>query len=470
MMRSVLAQPDWRRWLERRQAIALDGAGRRAAPIALALAVASALSLARAALLGTLAVDRLPPLERYLPLALFGLAAALAGAAHLAAIDRPPLTWRALAAGALAVQLAAFPSLPLTSNDLFSNLAYGRLAALGLDPYLFAPRALPVGDAFRALVGARWLDTPIVYGPIAEALDAACGRAATVAGALAALKALTFAASLAAVALAWGFTRARMAGERARAAFVFFAWSPLAAWELAGQAHNDALMVAATVAFVWALCAGRELTAALALAAALLAKPAVAPLAPIFLIMVARRSPARALALALAMAAAAALAFFPHWHGLDSLRGPLGTLGGDPSRTARSLADLAWWAAAPLGQAAQRAASRGAGLAGAIVVVCLLGRALARARDAPSVIAGGLEVMLGYCLTCAWFQPWYVTWLAPLALAHPDARMRRLVAAYGALALLSYALPIDPVSSVAIDLWVARRWLRIARDPAGATA
>src|SRR6185436_15381086 len=116
--------------------------------------------------------------------------------------------WPRLVAGALLVHAAAALALPLTSNDLFSNLAYGRLSHLGWNPYLHAPRALPPDDPFLALVGRRWLDTPIVYGPILTALDAAVGYFTNVFHALAAFK-LTLAATGSAIVLA---TRRAVAG------------------------------------------------------------------------------------------------------------------------------------------------------------------------------------------------------------------------------------------------------------------
>src|SRR5207237_850687 len=79
-------------------------------------------------------------------------------------------------------------------------------------------------------------------------------------------------ASLAAVLLAFGFCRSCLPPDRAGAAFVFFAWNPLLAWEICGQAHSEGLVLVGMVAFVWAATRGREWLAALALACAVYAK------------------------------------------------------------------------------------------------------------------------------------------------------------------------------------------------------
>jgi hypothetical protein len=440
-------------------------AARAAAPIALALLAAAALTFLRAGVAGTIRVDNLPSTIAFKiwPALIFGALAAVAGRRYLAALSDPPQSFRALLAGAIAIHLCAAPSLPFTSNDLFSNLAYGRLSALGFDPYLTTPLSLPAGDAFAALVGARWAGTPIVYGPILAAVNALAGAvsAHSVIPSLILLKALTLAASLAAVMLAWWCARSRDDA----AGFVLFGFCPLVAWELSGQAHNDAFMVLAMVAFAWAAVAEREWIAVIALALALFAKLAVAPILVLYLAYVARRSPVKALALAILVAAIGAALIAPYWHGLATLRGPLQTAGADASRTSRSFADLLYLAATPLGARAQKIVFAICYGAGGLVMAALGLRALLRANTVDKVIRHGLLLFLAYFLVAApWFQPWYATWLLPLALVERDARWRHLVALYAALTLAQYILPIDPLTTVAVNLVVLRRLWPLARE------
>ncbi|MFD4559105.1 hypothetical protein ACFWP5_33100 [Streptomyces sp. NPDC058469] len=54
---------------------------------------------------------------------------------------------------------------PVGSSDTASYAAYGRIAALGGDPYVTTPARL--GGAYAHLVGEAWRNTPSVYGPVA---------------------------------------------------------------------------------------------------------------------------------------------------------------------------------------------------------------------------------------------------------------------------------------------------------------
>ncbi|MEV6942943.1 hypothetical protein AB0N07_13280 [Streptomyces sp. NPDC051172] len=54
---------------------------------------------------------------------------------------------------------------PVGSSDTASYAAYGRIAALGGDPYVTTPAHL--GGAYAHLVSESWLNTPSVYGPVA---------------------------------------------------------------------------------------------------------------------------------------------------------------------------------------------------------------------------------------------------------------------------------------------------------------
>ncbi len=54
---------------------------------------------------------------------------------------------------------------PVGSSDTASYAAYGRIAALGGDPYVTTPARL--GGAYAHLVSEAWRNTPSVYGPLA---------------------------------------------------------------------------------------------------------------------------------------------------------------------------------------------------------------------------------------------------------------------------------------------------------------
>lgn len=61
--------------------------------------------------------------------------------------------------------LAAANLTPVGSSDAASYAAYGRIAALGHDPYVTTPARL--GGAYAHLVSQAWRNTPSVYGPVA---------------------------------------------------------------------------------------------------------------------------------------------------------------------------------------------------------------------------------------------------------------------------------------------------------------
>ena len=72
--------------------------------------------------------------------------------------------WTAVAAVAVVVNIT-----PVGTSDPASYAAYGRIAALGKDPYTFLPAQLPGGvhNPYVALVDPRWRSAPSVYGPVA---------------------------------------------------------------------------------------------------------------------------------------------------------------------------------------------------------------------------------------------------------------------------------------------------------------
>jgi len=58
---------------------------------------------------------------------------------------------------------------PVGTSDPASYATYGRIAALGHNPYVYLPVDLPGGihNPYTALVDPRWRTTPSVYGPVA---------------------------------------------------------------------------------------------------------------------------------------------------------------------------------------------------------------------------------------------------------------------------------------------------------------
>jgi len=387
----------------------------------------------------------------------FGVCGAIAAWAYLR-IQRSELSIAWLVRAAIAIHVVAALALPLTSNDVFSNLAYGRLVHEGFNPYLVGPAALPAGDPFAALVGARWQTMPIVYGPFATMIHAATVGGLGVWAALVASKLVMLATSLATIAIAWRVCRDRPI------VFAAVAWNPLLAWEVSAQAHNDGLLVVTLAAAVWAGTSKRETLAAVLSGIAVLAKSAPAPILALQLWALLRRSPAKAIAATLVIAAIGVAAFAMYWAGTATLKAPLLAAGGEAGRTARSVVDLVWLATEPLGIAP--GVYRVLWAAGTLALVAAFIRAMIRTRTFDDAMHESLVVMIVYNLVTPWFQPWYAVWLIPLMMAERDLRVVRLVAIYTASLVVQYALPIDPITNVAIDVWVVIAALRIRRAPA----
>jgi hypothetical protein len=443
---------------------------RAALPIGACLLSAAGLSWARDLVAGSLGLDdrRLALAHRIWPFVLFGCLAAVAGRLYLGTLRRAAgRPWPRLFAGAIAIHLAALPALPLTSSDLFSHLSYARLSHLGRNSYRTGPADLPEDDPRPALVDPRWLRTPMVYGPVTALLARPIGGIESLSASLVAFKLEMLLTALLAVLLAYGFCRSCLSPGSAGAAFVFFAWNPLFAWEISAQAHTEGLVLIGLTVFVWAALRGREWLAVLGAACAFYSKIVLLPLLGLYLCFVARRRPLQAAAMAAMVAAIGIALFAPFWDGPRTLQGPLATLLANDTLTARSLTDFAVWVIRLLGLDSHRqiyrvAVALGTALLGAVGI-----RAVLRARSVPQVLRDGLVFYLLYDLVAApWFQSWYALWLFPLALAQPDPRWRTLVAVYSVLLLVQYGIPLDPVTYVAIDAVTLVMLWRLIRSPA----
>jgi hypothetical protein len=439
---------------------------------ALALLAASAATWARFIAEGSL---RLVPstLASLLALAVVGMALLWVGLAALRWFERTEQdNITGVQRWGLLLQLCALPALALTSSDLFSNLAYAALSALGKNPCLVGPAALGQGPVL-ALVSPRWAHTPSAYGPILNLLGWLAGHIGRLLdsplwGAGAAYKLLMAAATAGAIGCA--ARTARALGTRVAAqGFAVVALSPLFAWELTAQGHNDAVMVFALCAFAWAAARGKDGLGALALGVGVLAKAGLAPLLLLWLVVMGRRCPRYALGWTAALAVLTVLAWAPFWAGWETLRGVGATAGGDLERHTNSLQDLLNLILTPMWPAMKAPLFRSFQVASFVVLGAGTLWAAFKVKDAAELAHAGIAIFLGYFLTTPWFQPWYATWLLPLCLLERDPRWQRLVARYAVISVVQYALPLDPYTTVIGNLWIAQQGWRLWRAPEGKT-
>ncbi len=134
---------------------------------------------------------------------------------------------------------------PLASTDIFSYQFYGRIGQMyGFNPYLAGPHAI-AGDPLYYYIGAKWIGTPTVYGPVFTGLSYLLAPLSIPASVFA-YKAIAAISSLAIVALVWDGARLRGVDPTRAAALVGL--NPLIVVYGVGGGHNDLLMLVPMVA------------------------------------------------------------------------------------------------------------------------------------------------------------------------------------------------------------------------------
>jgi Glycosyltransferase family 87 len=309
---------------------------------------------------------------------------------------------------------------PLFSTDVFSYQFYGRIGALyGANAYLAGPHAF-VLDSLYPYVGAKWWNTPTVYGPIFTALSSLLAPLSIPANVLA-YKAIAAVSSLGIVALVWNGARLRGVDPVKAAALVGL--NPLIVVYGVGGGHNDLLMLAPAVAGLVLLLqrrsragagaivvgAGIKVTAGLFLPFAL--ADARGPLA---------RTRCREILIGAGVAAALLLAFASALFGTGPLHLP-GTI--------EKVQSEGNWQSIPgfigtrlgLGTVSHPVGLVLSGLF-ALVVCWLLRQVWRGERD---WIAGAGWAALALLVSASSLLPWYVAWLMPLAALARDSRLWR---------------------------------------------
>ena len=178
-----------------------------------------------------------------------------AGLVAVARGARPRARLLVVAALVVTGVLAVLPA--AGSTDTLDYAAYGRMVAIGHDPYIMTPQQLRwTGDPVGAVAPVPWEGKHSVYGPLATVEQ---GTAAILGGTSAAR--ITFwlklwnAFAFAVVVLALDWMLRDDPGRRARA-HLLWSLNPLLLWGLVAAGHVDA--VAAALAFLGLLLVTRE--------------------------------------------------------------------------------------------------------------------------------------------------------------------------------------------------------------------
>lgn len=346
-------------------------------------------------------------------------AAFTAYAAGVVLLRHATVGLRGVLAIAVATQLAPLAAPLLLSTDAWTYWAYGAVANEGGNPYVDPPASMPDNPALPWM-GAAWVDTTTVYGPlftmVSQPLARMAGDSEVVAGWQ--YKSIAAAAAVAATLLA-----ARHARRRALAA-AFVGWNPVLAVHLAGGGHNDAWIGALVVGALALDAAGRRQLPGVLWVAAIAVK--WLPLVFLGLRALEARATRRAVGLA-GFAAAAAFVLV----------------------AATAAYGLAWLEAfRPLAENLRLETSYGVphrleqagvpdGVAGVLAVAILLAGLALLARKAlhGRALLGSAAVLL--LVTTPWLTVWYLGWAVPVAAADENDRWGRV----GCLALTAYLLP-----------------------------
>jgi hypothetical protein len=329
---------------------------------------------------------------------------------------------------------------PVGSGDVASYAAYGRIAALGYNPYTVSPLGLPDGkfNAYTAIVSPQWQHTASVYGPVATWMQL---FAAWIGGPKPWLTIWVLMIMTGAAFLATGYVLLRTAENPVRAVLLWAA-NPLLIVVLVMGGHLDAfLALAAIAAIVTARRCTRPwhdlivglvvgLTAGLKINAAFVALAIAIPL-------IHDRAWAR-LARTAAMAALTTFCLYFFSYGLSVL-GPLRQASTQViSPTLWRLGQVTvqhFW-----GDPVMHTVTTVFGFAWEPLMLLLAWYLYNRlSPDVPTVVAATCALTFAWMVVAPWQLPWYssVAWVA-LALLPRNSLTRWLTIATGTLALMHF--------------------------------
>jgi hypothetical protein len=338
--------------------------------------------------------------------------------AYLVAVQRAErLSPKAVLMCVSALQALVLLAPPLLSTDVFSYGAYGRMGALyGANPYLHGPYAIAL-DPVYPFIGAKWVTTPSVYGPLFTALSYVFAPLSIAASVLT-YKAIAALAGLVVVVCVWNAARWR--GVNPVKAVALVGLNPLLVIYGVGGAHNDLLMLAVSTAGLYALLQRRNRTAGGLLAAGTWIKLTGALLVPFALVGASGGRSRREILLGVsAVTAVVAIASFALFG-----TGPLHL----PTAIAQSQAEGDWhsipgFVASGLGLATAGHVV-GIVLTCAFAAVCIWLLQRVRRGKLDWLDAAGWAT-LAMLATASSLLPWYIAWLLPLAAISADNRLRR---------------------------------------------
>lgn len=340
--------------------------------------------------------------------------------------------------------LLAWLALPATSTDILFYVGMGRLVVLhGANPYLHTYEDFP--DAFTSYLD--WPDATMPYGPLLLPFFTLSGWLSQH-SVLASLYLLKLVALGFYYGICWVLPRvARGFGQDPAWALFLFALNPLIILDQMGNGHNDGLMILFGVLALAALQHGRQAQGlVLALLSALSKLPGI-----VLLVLVATRllwrrqwsAIARAAAVALPLLALLGVVLFTNLDAVVSLSNPTSSSVNSLHQVLFELAARinGWDDEAP---AYERFYDIERGLSVALFSAFFLWRLACgqHKHELRGLVHEQVSIILVMLVAyTAWFLPWYVTWLLPLAALVRSSTLSWAIVAYSCSVAVFFVFP-----------------------------
>ncbi len=306
---------------------------------------------------------------------------------------------------------------PLFSTDVFSYQVYAKMFAVyHINPYVHGPYAI-YGDPLYQWIGAKWINTPSVYGPLFTFVSSAFSASSVAFNDLA-FKLIAAAASGGTLYLIWKSAQRR--GVDPARGIALFGLNPLVTLYGVGGGHNDLLMLLLTTSGIYAVLARRDRSAGVMITAGTAIKLTGAIVLPFALLGEAgralsgrrRRLLAGAASTTAVVAAASYVAF-----GTDILH---------ITHTLQAVQDEGSWQSLPGFVFAQAhiSVTHGVRIGDEVVLVGAIAWLLHRVWQGRMDWIDGAAWATFAVLATAWsLLPWYVCWLMPLVALSSSRRL-----------------------------------------------
>ena len=327
---------------------------------------------------------------------------------------------KAVLGAVIAFNLIVLLGPPLFSTDIFSYQAYARMfTAYHTNPYTHGPSVLQLDpDNLYWFIGAKWIGTPSVYGPLFTLASGIIGGASVLLSAIS-FRLVAALSSAGVLFMLWRLAKIRNVNQSR--AIAVFGLNPLITLYGVGGGHNDLLMLLFATAGIYFLLTRRELASGASIVAAAAIKLTGAVLLPFAFAEgaagegVSRRRRRFLIGAAVTTIVIAIPSFIVFGNGL--LKMP---------NTLETVQDEGQWQSIPgfflnlVGDNETHAILTGCGVILALVCLWMLRRVWRGQMD--WLVAAGWTTF-GLLLTAGSLLPWYVSWLFPIVALTSSRRL-----------------------------------------------